>query len=126
MNIENALRFIRPEPVFHGRLFTQDDYETKITWADARPKPTWAEIEQAWIGLQASEVAKAQAEADELTLEEFFHTKYGLTTMKNSSLVGLEATTKNILGQVGGASKAIEMLATAVALIDRRITRRGL
>jgi hypothetical protein len=30
MNIENVLRYLRPDPKFYGRLLTPDDYD-KIT-----------------------------------------------------------------------------------------------
>lgn len=125
MNIENSLRRCRPEPQFFGRLMSRDDYDN-IEWVDARPKPTWDELVAANAEAVAAKEAETLAAETEVVAENAMRTKHGLNAMKRAKLAGLEAATKAILDEAGGTRKALEMLAMAVALIDRRLSRRGI
>lgn len=126
MNIENALRLCRPEPKFFGSLMSRYDYDNRIDWADTRPKPTWDELVAANAEAVAAQAAETAATEAELVAENAMRTKHGLNAMKRAKLADLEAATKAVLDDVGGTRKALEMLAMAVALIDRRLSRRGI
>lgn len=125
MNIENALRHLLPNPQFYGRLVTPEDY-AEITWVDPRPKPTWDEIVSAYQTVVDEREAKQASVTAELAAENAIRQKHGLAQLKTATFGELEQTVADLLASEKSAKKAIEMLAVAVALLDRRMTRGGL
>jgi len=121
MNIENALRATRPEPVFHGRLFTREDYETGIVWEDARPKPSWDDLIASDAAITAENDAKELAKMAELTDIEELRAEYGLANLKEKGIKELKAVVKDQIKDAGGLARAVEQLAISVALLERKI-----
>ncbi len=121
INIENALNRLVPDPVFYGRLFTQSDYETGITWGDTRPKPAWDELITADAEITAEKQAVGQEKQSELSDIEELRAEYKLPELKGLKLKQLKQAVKNQLAEAGGVNKAIKQLAIAVALLERRV-----
>ena len=120
MNIENVLRYLVPDPKFHGRLFTPEDYDN-IKWVDDRPKPTWIELSNASIEMAAAESAKAAQGATEKSHEDELRTKYDLRNLRGMKIKEIEAYVDTTLAEDNGVKKAIQQLTIAVALLARKI-----
>lgn len=98
------------------------DYQEYLAWvADGHTPTPHKTAEEIAAELDSFQIAEA-----ELVAESAMRTKHGLNAMKRAKLADLEAATKTILDEAGGTRKALEMLAMAVALIDRRLSRRGI
>ncbi len=120
MNIENVLRFLLPDPKFHGRLFTPEDYD-KIQWADARPKPTWEELSAAAVEMEAAASTQAAELATEKTHEQELRVKYNLVTLRGMKIKEIEQYVDDTLAAPDGVRKAIQQLTMAVALLARKL-----
>lgn len=120
MNIENVLRYLRPDPQFHGRLFTPEDYD-KIQWVDARPKPTWEELSAAAVEMEAAEIAKVAELSTEKTHEQELRVKYDLVTLRGMKIKEIEQYVDDTLAGTDGVRKAIQQLTMAVALLARKL-----
>lgn len=98
------------------------DYQAYLEWvAEGNTPAPYKAAEEI-----AAELESFQIEEADLVAETAMRTKHGLNAMKRAKLADLETATKTILDDVGGTRKALEMLAMAVALIDRRLSRRGI
>lgn len=98
------------------------DYQAYLEWvADGNAPAPYKTAEEIAAELEAFQIKEA-----ELATENAMRNKHGLNEMKRAKLDDLEAATKTILDDVGGTRKALEMLAMAVALIDRRLSRGGI
>lgn len=121
MNIENALRRIVPEPKFFGRLFTREDYETGITWADARPKPSWDELLATDAANESDAAAAAAAEAVEAVNRQTTRAYPKLAALKSMSPAEVSAWVDANINTLADIKDALKTLAIAVAYLARKI-----
>ncbi|WP_027366926.1 hypothetical protein [Desulfocurvibacter africanus] len=105
MNVALALDALVPAAKYGGSLTsnTQESYN-ELRWEDERPKPTWAEIEEAWIGLDLD----AQIAAIDARYESKF------AALKDRLIIVLAADGTN------QAAKTAEIQADWQTLVDQK------
>lgn len=121
MNIENALLRIVPEAKFFGRLFTREDYEVGIQWADARTKPTWGEIVAADAANEADAAAQAAADAEDAADRAATRSYPKLAALRSMSPAEVSAWVDANINTLADAKDAIKTLAIVVAYLARKI-----
>jgi hypothetical protein len=81
LDVALSIEALLPGAQYFGSL-TENNKESfdDLNWQDSRPKPTWKQIQDAWVTLEPQLVAKAEAKANAKATAQGKLAALGLTT----------------------------------------------
>jgi hypothetical protein len=81
MDLALAIEALLPAAEYFGSTTANDkDCFDNLDWQDSRTKPTWKQLQDAWVTLEPKLASKAQAKADAKAAAEGKLAALGLTT----------------------------------------------